>query len=1534
MFVSLSGNITFHGGYKLEDETRKILYIKEYPKELAILSEGTILSLSGSKKMAMYSRGINKVYYSISRIMPKDVNHLVSMSNGNMKNFSFETYRFNESNIAETEYYEYTIPNSSQENVSYFSFDFTDKLRNVPSKNLNNGLFIFKVSSANNKNSSRYESGITDKRLILVTDLGFFVKRNADNTKDVFVQSISTGKPVSNAEVSIIGLNGNTLVSTRTDGNGHAILPATNTNDYINEHKPTAFVVKTSNDLSFMPYEGNGRRLDYSNYDVGGVYGKSDPQSLTGYLFSDRGMYRPGDQINLGLIVKAGDWNIDLSNITLECEVSNSNSQIIYSKQFQLDSNGFEEISFSTQDYSPTGVYTASIYRLVQKKDYTQKNYLTGTTVKVEEFLPDTLKISTGFSPLPNSGWINPGDLKGTVSLKNLFGTPASGNEVKGQMTLTPGFPSMRHYADYTFNDPLYKGNSFEEYLGTNTTDENGETTFTLDTQKFEKATYRLDFYAEGFVKGGGRSVSQLSRTYVSPLDYLIGYKADGKLSYVNRNSVRKLNLIAIDKNLERTSVDKITICIEEVKYVSTLVKQYDGLYKYQSVKKTYPISSKEYSIPKDGLDFTLPSDKGGEFKVSISDSSGLIFSTVAYTVVGTENITRSLTRTAELELSLETTDLKAGEKAKIFIKAPYAGSGLITVERDKVYTSKWFSTTSLSTEQTIEIPKDMEGNGYINVMFTRDHASDEIFMSPFCYGAVPFSIDRGPRTNKITLNVPEEIKSGTDLTIEYSSSDNGKIIIYAVDEGILQVAGYSMPNPLAEFFKKRALEVSTTQILDLVLPEYEILRTMSAMGGGAGMDELSRNLNPFKRKQNKPVAYWSGILDTDSTKRSVTYHVPDYFNGNLKIMAISVSSKTIGTAENSTLATNTFIISPNTPLAVSPTDEFNVSVSVTNNHKGSGDNAKITLKASTSANLEVIGDKSIPLSIPEGKDASVSFKVRAKDSLGNAEILFTASDDKESSKYSTTLSVRPSMPYQMWLESASTEKKSATVDVKKNLYSEFEQREASVSNIPSAYQAGLIRYLADYPYGCSEQITSKAYPYLYDDFIKANGKTKAEALEMINSTLSILQSRMKGDGNIGYWTNKSEKDAFITLYVAEFLTDARNNGYYVSSEFFNTVMDAVKNWANDTSDDEYSIFVRSYAIYVLTKGEIVTTSYIEKLENYSNRKVFFLRPRKFGKSLFTDTLSCYYDVNKRDKFDTLFKDTYIGKNPTKEKNSYHILSFDFSGIDTKSIESAMKGFKREVFRKVGDFVTRYDLDFYINEETESEDVISDLFIAFKNQRQDEKIYVIMDEYDHFANELLSFNFDGFKGLVTENGKVRKFYERLKEGTKSVVGRIFITGVAPITLDSMTSGFNIADDLSRNLNFNSMMGFNERELEEIMTGQEIKNEKQKKLLPIMRENYDGYMFNQEAQENLYNSNMVLFFLNEYAQFHKIPDKLVDVNIASDYEKIGNMLKLCSGEKKFELLIDKDDVNIYIDPNINILTDKLFNAVKNSDVNRL
>ena len=317
-------------------------------------------------------------------------------------------------------------------------------------------------------------------------------------------------------------------------------------------------------------------------------------------------------------------------------------------------------------------------------------------------------------------------------------------------------------------------------------------------------------------------------------------------------------------------------------------------------------------------------------------------------------------------------------------------------------------------------------------------------------------------------------------------------------------------------------------------------------------------------------------------------------------------------------------------------------------------------------------------------------------------------------------------------------------------------------------------------------------------------------------------------------------------------------------------------------------------------------TMYIEKMEDLADSTIMFLRPRKFGKTLFTSTLECYYDKNRADKFEKLFGNTYIGKNPTPNKNRYCILRFNFSGISTNTVEETMKGFREKVDLGINRFVTDYEIEFYNNPDQSTEGILGSIFEAFRTQRRDEKIYVIIDEYDHFANELLGFRTDEFKDLVAKNGKIRKWYEILKEGTESVVDRIFITGVAPITLDSTTSGFNIARDITKNIMFNDMLGFSKEDVKYLMTEIDIPEEKQKELLPTIKENYDGYVFsdmikNEYEKYKMYNSNMTLYFLNLYQEENKIPDELIDNNIISDYRKIEAFMDLCQNMNKIELL---------------------------------
>jgi hypothetical protein len=997
-YLKLKAGTGFYGGYYLAEDYETIFKIKDYPREVSILSDGSLLSLTGSRKLSMLSRGIDEVDYIISRIRPDDLSHLVSQSNGDISNLRFSNYRFNEENISEVYRKTAVVSNSTNpQTLTYFSFDFNNYLASVPDKNLKNGLFLFTVSG------DYPYGGYSEKRFVLVTDLGFFAKTADNGNKDIFVQSIDDGRPVLGAVVELWGKNGNVVTSSVTGADGHVRFD--NLGQYVHEHQPTVWVVKKGSDLSFMPYAESGRKLDYSNFDSGGIHGAQDPRTLTAFLFSDRGIYRPGDRFNIGMIVKAGDWNIDLEGTPLECTITDPSGLQIYTEPVKLTSSGFEEINYTTQDYSPTGLYNVSLF-VIKKND--RRQFLGSAQVKVEEFLPDTLAVNAAFTPYPGDGWISPEDITAEVSARNLFGTAAEGNKVKLSMSLSPGYQQFSEYPDYEFFDPLIKNERYIEELGTLITDPDGIVSQKINLGKFDPSTYNLRLDAEVYEKESGRSVRTFASVTVSPLNYLIGKKLDGSTLYINKNAERSLSLIAVSRNLEQVKASDLSLRISEIKYVSSLVRQPNGVYKYNSIEKEETLSEKPFEINPRGTTISLPTDKAGEFVLSVLNSVGSVLSKTPFSIMGAENVQRSLDRTAELEIKLDKSDYKPGETAEIFIKAPYPGGGLITVERDKVYNYKWFTLDGSSTTQRIKIPEALEGNGYITVSLTRSLKSNEIYMSPLSYGVQAFSISKARHTNNIELEIPEEARPGELFPITYSSSKPGKIAIFAVDEGILQVAGYKTPDPISFFFKKRALEVSTAQILDLVLPEFDVVKSLSAMGGGAGAEELAGNLNPFKRNKAEPVAFWSGIIETGPGKQTLEYNIPDYFNGSLRVMAVAVSNDALGTAEKTALIRSPWVISPNVPMMATPGDEFDISVTVTNMVRGSGPESKAVLTVDSGEQLSIVGDKRFNISMAEGKDAVIKLRVKTLKKPGAAELRFSVSGLGEQSSITSFLSVRP----------------------------------------------------------------------------------------------------------------------------------------------------------------------------------------------------------------------------------------------------------------------------------------------------------------------------------------------------------------------------------------------------------------------------------------------------------------------------------------------------------------------------------------------
>ena len=317
-------------------------------------------------------------------------------------------------------------------------------------------------------------------------------------------------------------------------------------------------------------------------------------------------------------------------------------------------------------------------------------------------------------------------------------------------------------------------------------------------------------------------------------------------------------------------------------------------------------------------------------------------------------------------------------------------------------------------------------------------------------------------------------------------------------------------------------------------------------------------------------------------------------------------------------------------------------------------------------------------------------------------------------------------------------------------------------------------------------------------------------------------------------------------------------------------------------------------------------TMFIPKLEEFKYQ--MFLRPRRFGKSLMLNMLAAYYDVAMKDSFDDLFGGLYIGENPTEERNKYLILKFNFSGIDPDETK-VQDSFNTNVLDTLVSFAKKYkDLlpegtASKIANETKSNDAFTKLTNII--QLAGLQIYAIIDEYDNFANTMLADSESNYMNLTHGDGFFRLFFNNLKAATTendAAVSRIMISGVTPLTLSDVTSGYNIGMNISADSQFNSLAGFTETEFRQMLeyyhdaTG--VFHHTVDELIEITKPWYDNNCFsaNSVRKDRMYNSNMGLFFLNEYIKNDgNIPENMVDSNISSDYNK---MTKLIRFEQQF------------------------------------
>lgn len=1223
LLVRVEPGVKAPGNFELGQRFEAVAGVPAYPKESTILGKGNVLALGGARRLLAQSRGIDHLQVTFGRVPVSQVQHLVSQNrDGSFGEPDFQSYGFNENYLVQRWHKVVPVPRRNDWEALPTEIDLAEAPPMTTPDSLAGGRGIFFVDlrpvkplaipkadtsvysriegpydfenewREDNGSGKGFADGWTEAegqaagRFVMVTDLGLMVKSAVDGSRDVFVMSLTGGLPVEGVLLKALARNGTVLAEVTTGPEGRAKLP--NLDGCLNERHPVAVLACKADDITFLPLkERQLPSMDYSRFDIDGVLA-SRQKAVEGFLFTERGVYRPGDPVSIGALVRRRDWQPVIEGLPVIVSITDPQGRAVASEKLRLPYDGFFEAKLPLPESAPLGNYEITAH-VLDGQDHALFR-LGRTVVRVEEFQPDRMKVETRVDPAPPAGWMPPAAAVAKVEVRSLFGDAAAERRVTMKLELSPTDFSFPAWPGFTFHDRAIDrsasraGRTID--LGEAKTDGDGKAEFKLPLDTLKDASYRLAVMTEAFEREGGRSVRHAFSQLVSPWEQVLGWKADGALDYLGKDSAGKVRLVAIDKTLASVPLNDLRRKLVEIRQVAALTKLDNGNYAYVSTRRERVVAEESLTLAAGGSDLPLATSEAGTFRLEIIDAENTVLCSIPYRVAGKGDQNRSLDRETELELVLGKGEILPGEEVEVHLTAPYAGAGVVTLERDRVLSHYWFRTETTQTTVRIRVPDDSEGTVYVNAAFVRSPSSPEVFHSPLSYAAAPLRITPVQRQLEVKLDTPAVVRPGSEARFGFTASQTSRLVLYAVDEGIHQITRYELPRPLDYFTRKQALEVRTLQWLDLLLPEYQFLKAAPAFGGdGDGEGPLSLQVNPFKRRQEAPVVFWSGIVEAGPERREVVWQVPDYFNGNLRVMAVAAHAGGIGVAEANTLVKAPIILVPNTPLFASPGDEFEASVAVTNNLDPQVP-ATIRVVASSTSQLELSGPSEASVELAPGKEGIVRFRFKAKEELGGAELKFVSSAANETITRTTTLSVRPSTHHLTKVVSGWFRTGSYEVEASRSLYPQFRRAEATGSVLPLGLARGLEAYVSAFPHGCSEQITSRAMVKLLVSTEADFGLPPAVAAEHIRGAIAQLANRQQSNGGFGYWyAGAPQLFEFHSLYVLHFLTEAKLLGHPVPEGMMSSALRHASDTARANIQNLDQAELQAYAIYLLARN-------------------------------------------------------------------------------------------------------------------------------------------------------------------------------------------------------------------------------------------------------------------------------------------------------------------------------------------------------------
>ena len=1022
------------------------------------------------------------------------------------------------------------------------------------------------------------EKCATRRHLVVVTDIGIAVKQ-ATHGLLVWANSIHSLEPVAGAVVRVFSGENQLLAEGSSDRQGLVALALDTTQP---GNTPFLVTVQRGDDVSYLKLEGAAVGLAG---DTDGAAYLND--GCEAYLFTDRGVYRPGETAHLRAIVRDRSLN-PASPFPVSLRIERPDGQLFRRLTGMLSTNGTAEFEVPWPNYARTGAYTLDACLPASDKA------LGSTTVWVEEFVPPQIKVDVTIA-----GERATTNLLVDAERRHLFGRPAAGLAVNGAVRFVPMDFSHPAWPGFGFSDKEKDFSPVDKKIGRGRLDGSGAGRFSFPIPAAWRPCSALKAVVRATVtETSGRAVSAYASCPVDVYPHYVGIRPRHAGNVVRAGQPVQCEIAAVlpDGNAA-TNVNALTLQLARVEWATVLREREDGALAYESQRRLNPVLQRRVDLAEGTAQLDVTPRTSGQYVLSVADGDGGSASTGFYAAGADRDwLAWSLERPGHASMELDRTEYRAGDTATLVIKSPFAGKALLTVETDRVLETRVFELEGNTAEISLPVDESYAPNAYCCVSVIRPVKAGEPSAVHRAVGVAPLRVSRPEQELSVHLHTPERIEPQSPLTVDLHVTDfaggaaTGEVTVAVVDEGICTLTGFRTPDPLRFFERKRKLGVALYDLYSLLMPETEdtVLGSPSVPGGDTG-GGLTGRLNPIDARRFKPVALWRSPVALDAGGRTkVRFSIPE-FTGRLRVMAVAAGSSRFGAAQSHVTVKRDLVVLSSLPRFLAPGDTCSLPVRVFNE---SGTN--LTVRAVVDCvDGFTVDPRAGTNAVAAGQQSLFDFSLRAGNAAGVGRLVLRVEGNGIEYEEDFELPVRPASPRITRSGYGSLNPgEDAVVCLPRNWLPGTGQEWLWCSALPDLRLQGGLNYLLQYPYGCLEQTTSRSFPLLHLAAIAAKlcpaSVPAGGVREYAGAGIRRILSMQLGSGGFGYWPRSDTLYRWGSLYATHFLVEAQREGHEVPEPQLDLALAFVSGMLEPDRQERRSTResrddLRAYAAYILS---------------------------------------------------------------------------------------------------------------------------------------------------------------------------------------------------------------------------------------------------------------------------------------------------------------------------------------------------------------